>query len=248
MVVAKSKNGERKPKRPASKPPATKKAASVRRAKTKKAPTKKAGAEKMAKPGKIKEGKIEIPPPTVKGKAFAASEKELAEFFNCSRSTISRLKRRPNCPKTTADGKYPLAEWKEFFERESGEFSIDDGELAFERKAKRQLAEVRLERERFELEIEQGKFISIDEACAVIAQAFAGTVQAFRDSEHTVAPLVAGLDVPEARSVIRSANIDALQRFSLGDWAKKKPFWRTVYAQLRDLQATSSLGSGLSET
>ena len=238
------KSAKKKPAggtRAAKKAAATPKTARKAGPETKKAPAKNAGAKKEASAAGNSAG-------SVRGKAFASSEAELAEFFDCSRATISRMKRKPGCPKPTADGKYPLAEWKEHFERNKENFSLDDRELAFERTAKRKLAEVRLEREKLELEIEQGRYISIDECCMVLTQAFGGAVQSFRDAEHSMAPLVAGLDVPEARSLIRRTHIDALQRFSLGDWAKKKAFWRNVYAQLQDLQETYNRGSGLSGT
>lgn len=174
------------------------------------------------------------------------NETELCDFLGVSRSTVSRLKRRDGAPKTRPDGTYPAQEWKEFYEKNAGKYSLDDDELALERRAKRQIAEIKMEREMLELETERGNLISIDECCRVLTEAFGGAVQAFRDSEHSIAPLVAGLDVPAARSVIRKSNIDALMKFSLGEWAKKKAFWRIVYAKLRDLRETLSRGNGQS--
>jgi hypothetical protein len=141
-----------------------------------------------------------------------------------------------------------MAAWKEFYEKNKENYSADDEELAGERRAKRELADVKLKRELFELEREQGQYMHIDEVLKIVTQAWSGAVQHLKDAEHLVAPLVAGLDVPEARKLIRQTNIDVLERFSLGEWAKKKVFWSKVYALLRDLRETSNPGSGLSET
>jgi len=181
-------------------------------------------------------------------RGYCNSQQELADFLNCSRSKINRLQRKEGSPKKTADGKYPMVEWKEFAEKHDKDFSEKDVELELERKAKREIQEIKLAKEKLELEEMMGNVMHIDDVCKVLSQAFSGMTQALKDSEHKISPLVAGLDVPEARSVIRANHIDALQRFSLGDWAKKKPFWRKVYAQLRDLQAIYSPGNGQSET
>lgn len=174
------------------------------------------------------------------------SEADLAKFLTVSRSTISRLKRKPDCPAAAADGTYSAAEWKEFYEANRGNFGAEDEDAVLERRAKRQMAEVKLERELLELEVERGKYLGADETCEVLTQAFGAMVAALKDSEHTMAPVVAGLDVPEAKALIRKTYIDALMRFSVGDWAQKKTFFRTVSATLRDLQETLSRGNGLS--
>lgn len=242
--------------KPAKKKAAPKKAPSKAPQKKKAAPKKAAlKANRAAKPVKKKGTPKKATAPVKKtatkpekGGAYVTSEQELAKFLGCHRSTISRLKRKEGCPEKTADGKYSRAAWKEFYEANKDNYSIDDEELAGERKAKRELADVKLKRELFELEREQGQYLHVDEVVKIVTQAWSGAVQHLKDAEHLVAPLVAGLDVPEARKLIRQTNIDVLERFSLGDWAKKKAFWSKVYAQLRDLRETSNLGSGLSAT
>lgn len=234
-----------KPKAKA-KPPRKKIAAKkvpARVVKKKVLPPKKKGTPKKANAPKKKPVKKAL-----RGKAHLTSQQELADFLSCSRSTISRLLRKEGCPKKTADGKYPMAAWKEFYEINKENYSVDDEELAGERRAKRELADVKLQRELFELQREMGDYMHVDEVMKIISQAWSGAVQHLKDAEHLVAPLVAGLDVPEARKLIRQTNIEALHRFSLGDWAKKKAFWSKVYAQLRDLRETCSLGSGPSAT
>lgn len=233
-------------KKSPAKPPQKKKAAvkkAVSRPNRAAKPVKKKGTPKKAT---APVGKVNAKPP--KGGAYVTSEQELSKFLDCSRSTISRLKRKEGCPEKTADGKYPMAAWKEFYEKNKENYSVDDEELAGERRAKRELADVRLKRELFDLEREQGQYMHIDEVLKIVSQAWSGAVQHLKDAEHLVAPLVAGLDVPEARKLIRQTNIDVLERFSLGDWAKKKAFWSKVYAQLRDLRETLNPGSGQSAT
>jgi hypothetical protein len=213
----------------------------------KKVPAPKKRATPPKKKGTAKKTAAKVAKPEKSGK-FLTTEEDLANFLDCSRSAISRLKRKDGCPVKTADGKYSKAEWKEFYEKTKGNYSKDDEDLAGERKAKRERAEIALQRERLELEKELGQYLHIEEVCKIITQAWSGAVQHLKEAEHIVAPLVAGLNVPDARALIRKTNIDVLERFSLGEWAKKKPFWGTVYALLRDLRETSSLGSGLSET
>jgi len=226
-----------------------KKTASRRTPKKKAAPKKKVAASKKRPAPKKKAARKKKPAPTAqKGRAYADSQQKLAEFLNCSRSTINRLLRKDGAPAKTADGKYPLVEWQEFYAKNNKDATVDDAELLLERKAKRRRAEVALEKEELELAIAKGELISTEEACRIVSQAFAGTVQGMKDMEHTLAPLCSGLDVPAARAEIRKGSIKALEKFSLGDWAKKKAFWRTVYVLLRDLQATSSLGNGQSAT
>lgn len=141
-----------------------------------------------------------------------------------------------------------MSEWKEFYEKEKGNHSVDDAELAGERKAKRELSEVKLELEKIELEKARGEVENVETICRILTQAFAGAVQHLKDAEHVIGPLVSGLDVPDAKKLIRKSHIEAMEKFSLGEWAKKKPFWAKVYAHLQDLQATLNRGSGLSET
>jgi transcriptional regulator with XRE-family HTH domain len=241
------------PKKAPTKAPQKKKAApkkAVSKSNRAAGPVKKKGTAKKATVPPKKAAKKATAPTekAAKGGAYVHSEKELCKFLGCSRSTVSRLKRKEGNPGATADGKYSRAAWKEFFEANKENYSIDDEELAGERRAKRELADVKLKRELFELEREQGQYLHVDEVVKIVSQAWSGAVQHLKDAEHLVAPLVAGLDVPEARRLIRQTHIDALQRFSLGEWAKKKAFWRTVYAQLHDLRETLNLGSGQSET
>lgn len=240
---AKKKAAPRKTPRPAPKKKKQAPKKSVPPAKKASGPVKKKGTPKKATPPKKKPAKKAL-----RAKAHVTSQQELADFLNCSRSTISRLLRKDGCPKKTADGKYPMAPWKEFYEINKENYSVDDEELAGERRAKRELADVKLQRELFELQREMGDYMHVDEVIKIVSQAWSGAVQHLKDAEHLVAPLVAGLDVPEARKLIRQTNIEALHRFSLGDWAKKKAFWSKVYAQLRDLRETCSLGSGPSAT
>ncbi len=215
------------------------KAAAKRVAKKKSAPKKEAPSEKTPEQAEKSDG--------VK-RGHAKNQEELCKILGISRSTLARYLRRDGHPGKKANGGYPIQPWVEFHEQQKKNYSVDDAEALLEKKAKRRRAEVALEIEQLELDQKRGLLEDRDEVVKVVGQAFGAMVQHLKEADHALAHQVAGLDVAEATEVLRQRRIEAMERFSLGDWAKKKPFWGPVYAELRGLLETLNRGSGQSGT
>jgi hypothetical protein len=63
--------------------------------------------------------------------------------------------------------------------------------------------------------------------------------------KNTLSPACVGVSIPEATKRIDVETDEALNELALGDWAKKKPFWSSVYVHLQDLLKKNNLGDGL---
>ena len=109
---------------------------------------------------------------------------------------------------------------------------------------------MRLRNEKLDIEnmLRRGELISVDEVNKVLSEMMGAFVQKIRAAKHTLAPAVVGVSLAEATKRIGRETDEALTELALGDWAKKKPFWSSVYAHLQDLHRTHSLGHGLNVT
>lgn len=175
---------------------------------------------------------------------FAYSQAELCEKIGCSRSTITRMSRRPGCPKKTADGRYHWKEWKKFIESEPKDPT--PGDLVSQRKsdAEARLKEAKAKDAELELAEREGRLIDVDEAIRVIGEAFGGMVVAMKELDTTLSPIAAGLSVAQCTKAVRKELARVLERFTIGEWAKKKPFWRAASESLQNLQMSDPLGVG----
>lgn len=97
------------------------------------------------------------------GARFVSSKDKLADALGISVPTVSRMLREPGCPGRTQNGSYSVEAWQSFVETRKlaggdleGESAADEKSQAREyalreRKAKAELAELRVQKERGEL-------------------------------------------------------------------------------------------------
>jgi hypothetical protein len=180
---------------------------------------------------------------------WAKNQTELAEQLGCDRKTIQRWLKAsdPDCPGSTSDGRYNVSLWKIWVETKGKKVRAavkgrDKGALEVEN--------MRLRNEKLEIEnmLRRGELLHLDEVSAVLTDMVGAFVRKVRGMKHTLPNSVVGVSVPEATKRVDREAVEALAELALGDWAKKKPFWSSVYAHLQGLQRTHSLGSGLSDT
>jgi hypothetical protein len=90
----------------------------------------------------------------------------------------------------------------------------------------------------------RGELCSRDEVIEVLSAMMVSHQAEMRKLKNELAITTAGGSVPENAKAIGQAVLQALQAISLGEWAKKKVFWRYVSPRLSDLLRNYSLGSG----
>ena len=66
--------------------------------------------------------------PSLSQGPWAASATELASIFGCTRRTICRWKKLPDCPQPAADGRHNVVAWREFIRRNGLEAGFEDEE------------------------------------------------------------------------------------------------------------------------
>lgn len=163
----------------------------------------------------------------------------LAEELGVERKSISRWSRKKGCPGKGENG-YNVRRWKQWI--------ADEGLGRKSRRGKQRLEEEKLELGNEKLRIavakERGELLGIDEVCQVLSDMMSGFVLTLRQSVPTMAEEAVGVTPGEAVKRIRHRLDEAMAELALGEWAKKKAFWSTVYARLLDLQATHDLGRG----
>ena len=175
---------------------------------------------------------------------WAKNQVELAEHLGCDRKSIQRWMKAGDaeCPGHTSDGRYNVTLWKLWTEKKgkksSGRLGKDKGSL--------ELENFRLRNEKLEIEnmLRRGELMHSDEVCKVLTEMVGAYVTKTRSAKHTLAPAVVGVSLAEATKRIGRELDEALTELALGAWAKKKPFWSSVYATLLALQATHGLGGG----
>lgn len=180
---------------------------------------------------------------------WAKNQSELANELGCDRKTIQRWLKAgdPDCPGHTADGRYNVSLWKIWVETKGKKVRAavkgrDKGALEVEN--------MRLRNEKLEIEnlLKRGELLHVDDVCTVLTDMVGAFVRKVRGMKHTLPNAVVGVSVPEATKRVDREAVEALAELALGDWAKKKPFWSSVFAKLQDLQRTHNLGSGVSGT
>jgi hypothetical protein len=180
---------------------------------------------------------------------WAKNQTELATELGCDRKTIQRWMKagEPDCPGHTSDGRYNVTLWKIWVETKGKKVRAapktrDKGAMEIEN--------MRLRNEKLEIEnmLKRGELLHLDEVSAVLTEMVGAFVRKVRGMKHTLPNAVVGVSVPEATKRVDREAVEALSELALGDWAKKKPFWSSVYAHLQDLQRTHSLGAGLKDT
>lgn len=180
---------------------------------------------------------------------WAKNQTELAEKLGCDRKTIRRWLKEgdPECPGAMADGRYNVTLWKLWVEAKGKKVRA----IAKDRdKGSLEMDNMRLRNEKLEIEnmVRRGELLHVDEVIAVLSDLTSGFARKVRGLKHILPNSVVGVSVPEATKRIDREAIEALQELALGDWAKKKPFWSSVFAQQFDLLRTLSHGDGLSDT
>lgn len=126
--------------------------------------------------------------PDADARHFVSSQEDLAIALGVSRRTVARMVKLPGAPGKTANGSYPLSEWKRF--RREMLFDDDDenegvGDLPKnirnalgEKKLERE--QLRVERERLYLDRERGKVVPVDEVKQTWSAFYNRIITAFR--------------------------------------------------------------------
>ena len=180
---------------------------------------------------------------------WAKNQSELADAIGCNRKSIQRWLKEahPDCPGQTSDGRYNITLWKLFAESTGKKVRAigkgkDKGALEIEN--------MRLRNEKLDIEnmLRRGELMHVDEVNATLTELVSACVSRIRAMKNTLAPACVGVSIPEATKRIDIETDEALNELALGDWAKKKPFWSSVYAHLQDLLRKNNLGDGLKST
>ncbi len=176
---------------------------------------------------------------------WVENQQALSEALGCDRRTIQRLLKLDGNPGKRSDGSYPVVEWKKWT-AEHGR--LRKGRVSTDKEALEMQAII-LRNERLELDLAErrGELMGVEEVNKVLTDMMGAFVQGIRGLKHSLSPQVVGMSVPEASKRIALAVDEQLSRLSLGEWAKKKVFWSAVFAHLRDLHKSYSLGDGPSE-
>lgn len=179
---------------------------------------------------------------------WAKNQTELAAAIGCDRKTIQRWLKEGDaeCPGKRADGRYNVTLWRLWAEKKGknpkNRLGKDKGALEIEN------YELRNEALKIANAVKRGELIHIDDCSKVLCEMVSAFVTRVRGMKHTLGPEVIGVPLPEAVKRIGREVDDALRELSLGEWAKKKPFWGSVYATLLDLRKSFSLGDGQNAT
>ena len=180
---------------------------------------------------------------------WAKNQSELAEAIGCDRKSIQRWVKAgdPDCPGHSSDGRYNVTLWKLWVESKGKKVravgkSKDKGTLEIEN--------MRLRNEKLDIEnmLRRGELMHVDEVNATLTELVNACVSRIRGMKNTLAPACVGVSIPEATKRIDVECDEALNELALGDWAKKKPFWSSVYAHLQDQLRKNNLGDGLRGT
>lgn len=189
-----------------------------------------------------------------KTKKWVTSQVALAEVLGVDRKTIKEWLKMPGTPGKAKDDRYNVEDWREWQSANSyktGDENVDtlvpeDGDTIVA--LKQRLMRAQAEKVEIENKVRKGELISEEEVCRVVVDAFAGMVSSLRQTKHRVSSQMSGLDSGTASKVLGKDMEDCLRKWALGEWAKKKPFYQSVYATLRDLHGKFCLGNGLNET
>lgn len=176
---------------------------------------------------------------------FVPTQEALAAQLGVNRKSIERWLKKEGCPGSTEHG-YDVKAWDAW---------CTANRLGRKTKAASKLAN--LEEQKLILENEKralinaklrGESMHVDEVCQVLGEMMSGFVLQLRQGVHTMADESVGVPAGEAAKRIRHRLDETMRSLSLGEWAKKKIFWSTVYARLFDLLATYDLGPGPKST
>ncbi len=185
---------------------------------------------------------------------WAKNQTALAKHLGCERKSIQRwLKDAANnpdtgCPGHTSDGRYDTEAWSDWVEAKGKKVRSPVAGAGGVSKGSLEIEALKLKNERLEIEnmVRRGEMLHVDEVCKVLTEMMGAFVTKSRGMKHTLAQSVVGLSVPEAMKRIGREMDEALSELALGDWAKKKMFWQSVYVHLQGLQQIHGLGGGLS--
>ena len=179
---------------------------------------------------------------------WAKNQVDLAAAIGCDRKSIQRWLKEsdPECPGKTSDGRYNVTLWRLWTEKKgkkhANRLGKDKGAL--------ELENINLRNEKLEIEnaLKRGELIHIDDCCKVLTEMMGAFVSRMRGMKHSLGPEVIGTTLPEATKRIGREVDEGLRELALGEWAKKKPFWGSVFATLLDLHKKYNLGSGQNVT
>jgi hypothetical protein len=172
---------------------------------------------------------------------WVETQQALADALGVAdRKSIQRWLKEPMCP-GVVDGRYNVKDWKLWCETK-GKRAGTKGTRLDSLKEKTVAIDLRLKE--LELAEAMGRSISLDEALTVFTSIVTSAMQKLRGVKHDVAPRVVGETVPEASKRIGQAIDECLAELArVPEGAKKKTFWRNVFAELSLLQQRWNLGA-----
>ena len=171
---------------------------------------------------------------------WVATQQELAEALCVDRKSIQRWRDEPMCP-GAVDGRYNVKDWKLWCETKNKRAGTKGTKLD---SLKEKTVAIDLRLKELELAEAMGRSISLDEALTVFTSIVTSAMQKLRGVKHDVAPRVVGETVPEASKRIGQAIDECLAELArVPEGAKKKTFWRNVFAELSLLQQRWNLGA-----
>ena len=158
--------------------------------------------------------------PSLSQGPWAASATELASIFGCTRRTICRWKKLPDCPQPAADGRHNVAAWREFIRRNGLEAGFEDEEdLELGADAKQRRAAVLADREEFEFAILKGDYLRQDDVRRWLGEMITAVKVELMNSAVRTASSLVGLTAGEILDRLRTENTRVLRHLHEEPWA-----------------------------
>lgn len=177
------------------------------------------------------------------GVCIVGTQEALASHLGFDRKTVQRWMKLEGCPARGKDG-YDVGMWRAWTEAKNL------GKKKSRSKAELDAEKVALQNERQRLLNAKlrGEMTTQDEVIRVLGDMLSGFVLTLTQSKTTIAEEASGVSVGEATKRIDHRHKEVLATLALGEWAKKKPFWSRVYAELSSLRKIHVLGLGPKNT
>jgi hypothetical protein len=182
--------------------------------------------------------------PAEEEEVFVKNQVDLAAHLDVERKSIGRWMKKPGCPGKEKGKGFSVTKWRAW--KDKHRLGRSQGNKLANLKEEGEA--LKNEKQRLLNQRLRGESLDVDEVCKVVCDMLSGFVLQFRQTLPTMADEASGVDPGEALKRLRLRTDEVLEELSLGEWAKKKMFWSTVYARLQSHRATLDLGHGPSST
>lgn len=158
--------------------------------------------------------------PSLSQGQWAANSTELASILGCTRRTICRWKKLPDCPQPAADGRHNVVAWREFMRRNGLEAGSEDAdELELGADAKQRRASVLADREEFEFAILKGDYQRQDDVRRWLGEMITAVKVELMNSAVRTASSLVGLTAVEILDRLRTENTRVLRHLHEEPWS-----------------------------